>query len=63
MEEYRRSIDKLIIFYWLGLENDDARFSSDDFWRETKMPLDTSRFVFGIFIVLVSLTARWLYAI
>ena len=30
MEEYSRSIDKLIIFYWLGLENDDARFSSDD---------------------------------
>jgi hypothetical protein len=28
-----------------------------------KMQLDTSRFVVGIFIVLVSLTARWLYAV
>ena len=28
--EYSRTIDKLFIFYWLGLENDDARFSSDD---------------------------------
>ena len=26
--EYSRTIDKLFIFYWLGLENDDARFSS-----------------------------------
>jgi hypothetical protein len=32
--EYSRPIDKLFIFYWLGLENDDARFSSDDFWRK-----------------------------
>jgi hypothetical protein len=31
--------------------------------EEMKMPLDTSRFAIGLFIVLVSLTARWLYAI